>query len=53
MTRRVVVTGLGTVNPLGHDLASTWAAMQEGRSGIGRIEAFDAEMFDRPAGSPS
>ncbi|HSG78242.1 MAG TPA: beta-ketoacyl-ACP synthase II [Acidimicrobiia bacterium] len=42
MTRRVVVTGLGTVNPLGLDVASTWSAMREGVSGVGTIEAFDA-----------
>ena len=42
MTRRVVVTGLGTVNPIGHDVGATWAAMQEGVSGVGMIQAFDA-----------
>jgi 3-oxoacyl-[acyl-carrier-protein] synthase II len=40
--RRVVVTGLGTVNPLGSDAASFWAAAQEGRSGVGEIRSFDA-----------
>ncbi|MDX1690899.1 MAG: beta-ketoacyl-ACP synthase II [Acidimicrobiia bacterium] len=42
MTRRVVVTGLGTVNPLGLDVATTWSAMREGVSGIGPITLFDA-----------
>ena len=40
--RRVVVTGLGAVTPLGLDVASTWEALLAGRSGVGPIEAFDA-----------
>jgi 3-oxoacyl-[acyl-carrier-protein] synthase II len=40
--RRVVVTGLGTVNPLGKDVDSFWEAALEGRSGVGQISAFDA-----------
>jgi 3-oxoacyl-[acyl-carrier-protein] synthase II len=39
--RRVVVTGLGTLNPLGNDVASTWNAVQSGRSGVGPITHFD------------
>ncbi|HYG95174.1 MAG TPA: beta-ketoacyl-ACP synthase II [Nocardioides sp.] len=35
--RRVVVTGLGTTNPLGGDVAGTWDAMLEGRSGVRRL----------------
>jgi 3-oxoacyl-[acyl-carrier-protein] synthase II len=42
MRRRVVVTGLGTVNPLGSDVASFWDAALAGRSGVGGITAFDA-----------
>jgi 3-oxoacyl-[acyl-carrier-protein] synthase II len=37
----VVVTGLGTVNPLGLDVPSFWSAALAGRSGVGRITAFD------------
>jgi 3-oxoacyl-[acyl-carrier-protein] synthase II len=40
---RVVVTGLGTTNPLGGDVASTWDAMVNGRSGVRHIEADWAE----------
>lgn len=40
--RRVVVTGLGTVNPLGNDVDSFWKAAQEGVSGVAPITAFDA-----------
>ncbi|MBV8077005.1 MAG: beta-ketoacyl-[acyl-carrier-protein] synthase family protein, partial [Planctomycetaceae bacterium] len=43
--RRVVVTGMGMVTPLGRDLESTWSALQEGRSGVGKISLFDAETF--------
>ncbi|MHC5538448.1 beta-ketoacyl-ACP synthase II [Singulisphaera rosea] len=43
--RRIVVTGMGMVTPLGRDLESTWSALQEGRSGVGRISLFDAETF--------
>lgn len=51
MSRRVVVTGLGTVNPLGRDVESFWAAARNGESGIGEITAFDASgMKARIAG---
>ena len=42
MTRRVVVTGLGMVTPLGNDGPSNWQGIQQGRSGIGPITRFDA-----------
>jgi 3-oxoacyl-[acyl-carrier-protein] synthase II len=41
MSRRVVVTGMGLVTPLGNDVASSWAGLVEGRSGVRTIEAFD------------
>ena len=43
--RRVVITGLGILSPLGNDLASTWAGIKAGRSGIGPITHFDASTF--------
>ena len=43
--RRVVITGMGTVNPLGHDVESTWQAVLAGRSGVSRTELFDAATF--------
>lgn len=43
--RRVVVTGLGIVSPLGNDLASSWDGIVNGRSGIGPITHFDASSF--------
>lgn len=44
--RRVVVTGLGIVSPLGHNACDTWAALVAGRSGTRRITLFDPEGFD-------
>jgi 3-oxoacyl-[acyl-carrier-protein] synthase II len=43
--RRVVVTGMGTVTPLGNDVASTWAGLIAGRSGVARIANFDASRL--------
>jgi 3-oxoacyl-[acyl-carrier-protein] synthase II len=43
--RRVAITGLGAVTPLGLDAPSTWEAAVAGRSGVGFIEAFDAGEF--------
>lgn len=45
MKRRVVVTGLGAVTPLGNTLEETWAALCAGRSGIAAITKFDAAGF--------
>src|SRR5919106_4216305 len=43
--RRVVITGMGAVSPLGNDLPSTWRAAVAGESGIGFIKSFDASGF--------
>ncbi|TAJ17984.1 MAG: beta-ketoacyl-[acyl-carrier-protein] synthase II, partial [Dehalococcoidia bacterium] len=48
MTRRVVVTGLGLVTPLGNDVTSNWEALVAGRSGIGTISLFDTSAYDFP-----
>ena len=45
MTRRVVITGLGTLNPLGNDVATTWSKIRGGASGITPISHFDASEF--------
>jgi 3-oxoacyl-[acyl-carrier-protein] synthase II len=44
--RRVVITGIGCISPLGNDLGSTWAGLKEGRSGISTITQLDATPFD-------
>lgn len=43
--KRVVVTGLGAITPLGNDVASTWEAAIAGKSGAGPITHFDASLF--------
>ena len=43
--RRVVVTGMGMISPLGNDLASSWDGIVNGRSGLGPITSFDASLF--------
>ena len=43
--RRVVVTGMGMLTPLGADVASTWEGIKAGKSGIRNIEHFDTEPF--------
>jgi len=43
--RRVAVTGIGMITPLGRDVATTWSGLVEGRSGVGPIRRFDATGF--------
>ena len=43
--RRVVVTGIGAVSPLGLDAASSWRGVVDGRSGIGKITRFNTDSF--------
>jgi len=45
LSRRVVVTGLGLVTPVGNTVETTWTALVEGRSGAGYIKKFDAEKY--------
>ncbi len=44
--RRVVVTGMGAITPIGNDVPSYWASLIAGRSGIERITAFDPSRLD-------
>ena len=45
LTRRVVITGLGLVTPVGNTVEETWTALMNGRSGADYIKKFDAEKF--------
>src|SRR4030095_14007326 len=45
MKRRVVVTGMGALTPVGNDVATTWRALLAGTSGAGPITKFDAQKF--------
>jgi 3-oxoacyl-[acyl-carrier-protein] synthase II len=46
MNRRVVVTGMGAITPLGNDVDSFWSNVKNGSCGIKRISRFDTEQFD-------
>jgi len=45
MTKRVVVTGLGCVSPLGNNVPDTWSSLLAGKSGAGPITRFDATKY--------
>ncbi len=45
MKRRVVVTGLGLVTPVGNSVEATWSSLMAGRSGVGDIQKFDTGKF--------
>jgi len=48
---RIVITGMGWITPLGHDLETVWAKLAAGVSGITRIERFDASSFPTTFGA--
>ena len=48
--RRVVVTGLGMITPLGGSVAKTWEGIRAGRSGIGQITRFDTTGLETTIG---
>jgi 3-oxoacyl-[acyl-carrier-protein] synthase II len=45
MRKRVVVTGVGAVNPMGHSVEEVWSGLKEGKSGVGVTTIFDASRF--------
>lgn len=49
--RRVVVTGIGAITPLGNNVADTWNGMKNGKNGIGPITLFDTEKFKAKLGA--
>ena len=46
MEGKVVVTGMGTVNPIGNNVSETWRNLIKGVSGIGPVTLFDANEFN-------
>lgn len=46
MHKKVVITGMGVVSPIGNDITSFWNGIKEGKSGLGPITGFDASAFD-------
>src|SRR3954466_4429241 len=44
--RRVVITGMGVITPIGNELDTFWSKLQNGVSGIGKITAFDTSAYD-------
>ena len=46
MRKRVVITGMGAITPIGNDVDSFWKNLCDGKSGIGRITRFDPEKYD-------
>jgi 3-oxoacyl-[acyl-carrier-protein] synthase II len=51
LRRRVVVTGMGAITPLGHTVATTWQGLQQGARGVGRLTLFDASTFETQIGA--
>ena len=46
MIRKVVISGVGAVSPLGNDIETSWKALLEGTSGIDYIKSFDTSAFE-------
>ncbi|MDD5409034.1 MAG: beta-ketoacyl-ACP synthase II [Candidatus Omnitrophica bacterium] len=46
MKKRVVITGLGAITPVGNDVESFWQSLRDGKSGVGPTTSFDASAFD-------
>jgi 3-oxoacyl-[acyl-carrier-protein] synthase II len=44
--KRVVVTGLGVISPVGNEISTFWAALKEGKSGVDKLTSFDASSYD-------
>ena len=49
--RRIAITGVGMVTPVGNNTADTWTSLQAGRSGLGVIQGFDASGFSSRIGA--
>ncbi len=45
MSKRVVVTGIGAITPIGNTVEDFWSSLKEGKSGVGMITQFDADEY--------
>jgi len=45
MSKRVVITGLGCISPVGNDVPTTWQSLRDGKSGAGPLTRYDASDF--------
>ena len=45
MPKRVVITGMGAITPLGNDVDTFWDALKQGKNGIDKIDRFDVDKF--------
>ena len=45
MNRRVVITGMGLISPVGNDVPTAWENLKAGKCGIGKITKFDTDAF--------
>ena len=51
MSRRVVVTGLGVISPLGNDIETLWGNLINGVSGVDKITRFDTSKYETQIGA--
>ncbi|MDD4908426.1 MAG: beta-ketoacyl-ACP synthase II [Candidatus Omnitrophica bacterium] len=46
MNKRIVITGLGIISPVGNDIPTFWKALKEGKSGVGKLNSFECSAYD-------
>jgi 3-oxoacyl-[acyl-carrier-protein] synthase II len=46
MNKRIVITGLGIISPVGNDISTFWKALKEGKSGVGKLTSFECSAYD-------
>lgn len=46
MNKRIVITGLGIISPVGNDISTFWNALKEGKNGVGKLTVFDCSAHD-------
>ena len=46
MNKRIVITGLGIISPVGNDIPTFWKALKDGKSGVGKLTSFECSAYD-------